>query len=1204
MFLVSVLLWGCSTRKNTAISRKFHNLTSHYNIYFNANESVKEGLIKIDETVKDEYTRILPLFKYSNPEAANSARTEMELAILKGSKLVALHSITEKPKRKSNPSEKDIEFASKSEYNKWVDDTYMLMGQAYLYLHNYHRAIDNFSYLVRKFSAEPIKYDAYIWMAKTYITDERYQNAQEVFDILDSDPWLPQKQKKYLELNKAYFYINQNKYEEAIPYLEEALMYNFPREKEIRYTYVLAQLYAETDKPVYAEKRFREVMRRHPSFEMAFNARLNRASQITDNNDAENLKKQLKKMLRNKKYADFQDRIYYALGNVAMKEGQKQDALNFYKISAAKSTQNTDQRALSCLTLARSYYDDKEYINSQLYYDSTLAIIDNDYDGYLEISVRASSLGRLVENINIIELEDSLQRLALMPERDRNKLFKEWIKEAELAELIEREAEEAESGTSSYSRAVGRTFTNAMGKGKTWYFYNPTTVGIGQSDFRRIWGKRKLEDDWRRSNKATNTIDEPLEYLEEIETDTPEVAKKERSEDPKTVEYYTQDLPVTDSLMSLSNEKVLDAFFKLGRIYQSEFNDFKRSVETYEEMNTRFSKSTFELPSWYELYKLNKLLEKDERADYYKNKIITDYSGSKYANFLLNPNYFIELKASQDAINELYRKAFKNYRLRKYSETEKIAKSILAMNPDSTIVAKVKFLEIVSHGTSLGASDFSEILNSYIEDFPEAEPYELAVKIYDLVKDKSLNDVRNLLVSGYINGIIENKEIFDLERAENDDFDGKFSYEEDIFHYFVIALPKNVDTDINRLIFDLANYNLDYYSTIDFDIEKVELNKGSQMIVVRSLPNKEAGLIYFRSIIRQRPVFKTLKNVEYFNFVASSKNYREILANQDYREYLQFYMKNYSHFIGSDFPKNNLPDPMELLAIAQKEEEPVEKGEYVEVTPKLIGDYFTNMEEEHLYVLIPDDNKAEIRLIKTQYHNFNNYNTSKFNRYSLKVEEDSIGGKKALIVSGIPDGSIASEYFIDVEGTDDLFALLNNSGYNNFVISRLNYGILKNKNNVDVYKRFFENNYVKSSRTNESKTVDTPTIAPYQGPYNTGQGTNYSFVIIVPSDGPDFDKIKELFGEYNSENYGSPIIQTRVEDFDNEQKMLIVSGLDNKNSALTYFRKAISNRSLYSSIQNYSFRNFIISSENSKVFRNEKNLPEYIEFFRRFYLNK
>ena len=427
LFAVSGFMLGCSTSKNTVVSRAYNNLTSHYNIYFNAKESVKSGLDQVDQTVKNEYTHILPLYKTSEKDAAGAARSTMDVAIMKCSKLITQHSITKKPRRRSNRSERYKEFASKTEFNKWVDDTYLLMGRAYFYKHDYYRAIENFSYVIRNFSKEPIRYEAYLWLARAYNENGQFSNARDIFDLLQGDPNFPKKLLKDFELVQTDYFMKQAEYKQAIPHLKSALNNRFPREKKLRYNYILAQLYAETDQQASAVAYYRKVIKMHPPYEMAFNARINRAEEYTGAGSAADLKKQLRRMLRDEKNEEFRDRIYYAMGKVAMKEGMKAEAIDDYRKSAVYSKENNDQRAETCLTLARIYFEDENYVSSQSYYDSALVVIDNTYPGYDEISSRAASLGRLVTNLNTITREDSLQRLAQMTTADRNALIDSWV---------------------------------------------------------------------------------------------------------------------------------------------------------------------------------------------------------------------------------------------------------------------------------------------------------------------------------------------------------------------------------------------------------------------------------------------------------------------------------------------------------------------------------------------------------------------------------------------------------------------------------------------------------------------------------------------------------------------------------------------------------------------------------------------------------
>ncbi|MFW6224697.1 MAG: hypothetical protein ACOC4B_00345, partial [Bacteroidota bacterium] len=151
IFGTFLFVLACSTEKNTFVTRTYHNITAKYNAYFNGKESFKAGLQKVDDSFEDDYTHILPIFKYGDENIAQSVAPEMERAIDKATKVIEKHSITAKPKNlKKKKSErkkltdKEKEYYSKTEYNKWVDDSYLMMGKAYFYEHEFMMAIKTF----------------------------------------------------------------------------------------------------------------------------------------------------------------------------------------------------------------------------------------------------------------------------------------------------------------------------------------------------------------------------------------------------------------------------------------------------------------------------------------------------------------------------------------------------------------------------------------------------------------------------------------------------------------------------------------------------------------------------------------------------------------------------------------------------------------------------------------------------------------------------------------------------------------------------------------------------------------------------------------------------------------------------------------------------------------------------------------------------
>ena len=505
---ILLILWltgifaGCSTKKNTPASRAYHNVSARYNVYFNAKESLKSGLQRIDKSIPDDYTRTLPIFKSTLPEAAKVATSEMELAIAKCNKLIAIHSITKSPRRKTNNSERYKKFASKGEYNEWIDDSYILMGQASYYQHDYHRAIENFNYVIRKFPAEPTRYDAFLWMAKCYIETDDYAQALEIFNSLSRDAGFPKRLNQDLNLAQANYYLKDNQPDVAITHLKTALETSLPRTEKLRLNYALAQLLVQTDKPEDASKQYLHVIKMRPNYQMAFNARISRME--IAGGDSTETSHQLQKMLDDEINAEYRDRIYFTKGEIALKEGRKQNAIADFKNSVRYSTSNTKQRALSSLSVARLFFEDNNYLMAACYYDSAVAVIDATYPGYAEIIVRAAGLKRLANDLNTITREDSLQKLALMTDQQRTTLINNIIADLQKKEALEAIAQSAALTDQNYFRSQqNRQQIGVNNNQSLWYFYNPPTVGLGKTEFQRIWGKRKLEDNWRRKNKLS-----------------------------------------------------------------------------------------------------------------------------------------------------------------------------------------------------------------------------------------------------------------------------------------------------------------------------------------------------------------------------------------------------------------------------------------------------------------------------------------------------------------------------------------------------------------------------------------------------------------------------------------------------------------------------------------------------------------------------
>jgi len=1211
LFLL-VILGGCSTEKNTAVNRAYHNVTSRYNIYFNGKESLKTGVARIDQSVDDDFTRILPVYKSSMSGTERFAAAEMDNAIMKASKLIKVHSITKKPKRRRNRSASYKNLASKEEYNNWVDNSYILMGKAYFYQKKFAQAMESFNYVIRKYPQEPTRYEAEVWLVRCFSEQERYTEALEVIKDIDASLDFPTQLDQDFSLAVADFHLKQKEYEEAIPALKSALRKPLKKAEKARYKYILAQLYEETGNASLAAETFRQVAKLNPSYIMAFNARINAAGVFTDSEDPDQLKKDLRKLLRDEKNIEFRDQIYFALAKIEDRNGNKPEAIENYRKSAATSVNNDYQKALSCLTLADIYFNDHHYPDSRAYYDSAMLVIDETYPNYAFIADRHKSLILLTDNLLTVEREDSLQALAMLPENERNQKINAWIKAERDAEIQRKKQENQELTDRNFFR-MNQTRTGVGQQQSGWYFYNASTITLGKIEFEKTWGKRKLEDNWRRKNKSEVAEIGTDELAEAAPADTAQAkAKEPRVNDRLDRNYYLQDVPLTEDAMRASNIRVRDALFNAGRIFKQDYENYPLAISEYEELLTRYNDNIYKLTTMFELWDLYAKVGNKTKSDYYKNLITREYPDSKYAQYLINPNYFIELEAHRDSINRLYQQAFNSYKSGDYAQAGQLASSLKALQPDTVLLAKAAFIETVGRGEKTSHEQFGKYLDQYMVDYPKSPARPLAERIRKLIQDSTLVDYRKLVASGYLNEEIVNEEILAGDQQVKDEFNGKFSYDEELLHYFVIAFERSSNVDLNRLKFDIANYNIDHYMKTDFDIETEQLNATTTLLTVRTMQNKEQALIYFRSIIRRPEVYATLRNTDYVNFVASTQNYREMRADHNYDDYLKFFLKNYSRFIGGDFPEDELPEPEELMAKAiEADQQLEERGTFVMVTSEQKGELYSRTPEApHNFVIAVKDSKLNL---KNMISKFNSFNRDEFGDQQLKATERVVGEYTLLVISPMSSASQAMTYFRRVITNRGLFDDLGERSYRNFIISDDNLKTLGIETKIDGYMDFFREYYISGKAlSNQPQPEPVQEVAPQvEAPkqevpasvFKADLQGAHSFVLLLPAGNFNQDRLLDAIETHNSSADPSGQLKIESKTFGDNQLLIRIFSFNGKDAAMEYLRGIVRDQQVYGPLGELEYRNFIISDSNFRLLDGNKNLSDYLTFYKTVYLS-
>ncbi|MDQ1296716.1 MAG: hypothetical protein QG611_695, partial [Bacteroidota bacterium] len=536
---------ACSVEKNTGATRFYHGMTAKYNIYFNGYESFKAGLIKIENGYTDDYAEILKVFEFSDKSTPSLCSSDMERAIQKASKLISLKSITAKPEMKDKGKSPDLEtnLLERKEYNEWVDDSYLLIGKARFYKQEYIAAASVFEYCITQANSQEIRLESSIWLARIYNETGKYSEAFRTLSEMNLSAGFSRALKSMYYTTLADHFIKQKKYTEAIDPLSKALDLVSGKRTRYRLTYLLAQLNGFAGNSERAISLYRQVVKMHPPYDVEFNARINIAGVFDINSgNPQSLIRELQKMLKDSKNKEFMDQIYFALGNLSMKEGNEEEALRFFRKSASSPSGNTNQKGRSYRALAEYFFNKPDFLNAAMYYDSTVYFLDQKHPEYQLLKLKSQDLNAVVSQLQIIQKEDSLQKVAAMKESERNALISSIISEIVKAE--------SEGKTSEYSDRYNlgqyyeneRRFQGNIEQEGKWYFYNQAALTFGRTEFQRRWGDRKLEDNWRRANRTragSSMASEDSEETTQKNDDTITAVL-----DYKKPEFYLRNLPL------------------------------------------------------------------------------------------------------------------------------------------------------------------------------------------------------------------------------------------------------------------------------------------------------------------------------------------------------------------------------------------------------------------------------------------------------------------------------------------------------------------------------------------------------------------------------------------------------------------------------------------------------------------------------------
>lgn len=862
---------GCSTKKKNFLSRGYHNLTAKYNVYWNGKEAMKEGVDKLEKSHSDDYEEILDVFPVGSSESAKSVYPQMDRAIEKGGVTIAKHSMLIKGK----------------EYVATIDDAYMLIGKAHFYKRDYVQALEMFNYVVKQYKTKDIRFDGYMWLIRTNSELARFKDGEKILTLLEEEKKFPKKKIPELAAVKADYFIKKGDFDLAKDQLRVAINKTKRRKSKTRYTYILAQLYEELNNQDSAYYFYSQVLKKNSPYVMEFNARINRAlmaSAKSGNIDA--IKKELIKMSKDDKNVDFFDRIFYALGDIALEEGDEDLALEYLKKSVASTTQNITQKAVSYFTIADLYFDKPEYELASAYYDSSIAILDPKHEQFQRVSARQLSLAELVKNIRIIELQDSLLELSQLSDLELDALIAEIVEKVRDEEEQRRFDEANKPSAQQELNQLNQNQSNGLATtGSGWYFYNTTALSFGANNFRQLWGDRKLEDNWRRSNKRSNALNQ-ISGEDGVAPDSAMALLM----DPA---FYKKGIPRTDAEIDSANLKIQDAYYDLGTIYKEQLSENQRAIKEFETLLKRYPNGKWNLETYYQLYRLYKAEGDERKAQEYANLILRKFPDSEYAKILKDPKYLEKLEAMRGRLGTMYDMAFDNFQRGEYERVIEAADSALTKFKEDEILSKFALLKVMAIGATEKLIVYRKALEDYISKYTAAAEKERAEELLAYVKGlmgETVPEEKSEAKSeSKSEGKTEGKSEEEKKKEEAAKVDYKF--DEAAKHYYAVVVADL--PDLAAMKTKISNFNSTMFAVENLNIKNLKFSSNEDLIFVQGFGETKKAMDYYEVIKSDTTVFEDIDLSKTAQFVISQDNFGKFYQSKQIPPYIQFFNENY-----------------------------------------------------------------------------------------------------------------------------------------------------------------------------------------------------------------------------------------------------------------------------------------------------------------------
>jgi len=826
--IIVLTVTSCSRKKDRFLNRAWHSVNTKYNILYNGNVALESGKTSVIAAYKDNYWEILPVERLQitdDIDFRNKAKNlSIELAEVKAVKAIQKHGMNIKGKEK----------------NPQIDEAFMLLGKARYFDNRFIPALEAFNYILFKYPASNNINLAKIWRAKTNLRlqneDIAIKNLKRLIELEDLSKYDIVEASSTL----AQAYITTKALDSAITQLQVASQLTKNNEQRGRLHFIEGQLYSALGKKDSANLAFDKVIdlnRRSPRAYM-ISAHLEKVKNFDlKNGDKLELQELLEDLETNRENRPFLDKIYHQIAKYQLQNESDSTAISYFNKSLRTNSEDDYLKAVNYQTLGDLNFDYSEYSLAGSYYDSTLLSLKENSKSFRAIKRKRENLEDVIYYESIAQDNDSILSVVAMSDADKEVYFQSYI------ETLKLEEEVSEKVAASTGNSFGASQNAVTKKGKSFYFYNPTTVAFGKNEFIRIWGDRALETNWRWSSKSAQSDTETTDEIEKAAE-----AAEEEEQKRYSVDYYLAQIPTEEKVLdSIAKERNF-AYYQLGLIYKDKFKEYKRAQNKLEYLLKQNPEERLVLPAKYNLYKLYALLDLKRLQALAKSDIIENFPDSRYAEILLNPES--ALLNNENSPETLYNNLYAQFELGEYQQViDGCDLQIIRLDGDQ-IVPKLELLKVTSKARLFGFEAYKEGLNFVALNYPSSIEGKKAAQMYETVipQLESVEFVQDSTQTNF-------KTIFKFEASETDE---------------IKAFDESLSTAIE---------DIDYFK---LSISKDRYDTNTIFVVVHGLKSVQ-GAFGFAEILKNKNDFIISKPF----FGISSKNYQTVQIHKNLEAYLE-----------------------------------------------------------------------------------------------------------------------------------------------------------------------------------------------------------------------------------------------------------------------------------------------------------------------------